>query len=122
MVLESYTCENCILQREETLYHLFLRCNFAKRCWEAIGLNSPNISDPQRAVARLKRQLNIGWAMELIMIMAWSIWKTRNGWIFENKPPTVSGCKALFEQEMLLVCHRMKPEVAQSVRQWLWLL
>jgi hypothetical protein len=32
ITLESYTCENCIWQREETLYHLFLRCNFAKAC------------------------------------------------------------------------------------------
>jgi hypothetical protein len=32
MGLQSYTCENCILQRAETLYHLFLRCGFAMRC------------------------------------------------------------------------------------------
>jgi hypothetical protein len=32
MELESYTCENCILQRNETIYHLFLRCNFVKNC------------------------------------------------------------------------------------------
>jgi hypothetical protein len=33
MTLESYTCEICIRQREETLSHLFLRCPFAKNCW-----------------------------------------------------------------------------------------
>jgi hypothetical protein len=32
MTLESYTCKNCIWQKEETLYRLFLRCNFAKAC------------------------------------------------------------------------------------------
>jgi hypothetical protein len=32
MTLESYSCENCLWKREETLYHLFLRCNFAKAC------------------------------------------------------------------------------------------
>jgi hypothetical protein len=25
MTLESYTCENCIWQKEEILYHLFLK-------------------------------------------------------------------------------------------------
>jgi hypothetical protein len=38
MELESYTCENCILQRLEVVYHLFLRCNFARACWESIGV------------------------------------------------------------------------------------
>jgi hypothetical protein len=38
MTLESYTCENCIWQKEEILYHLFLKCNFAKACWNSIGL------------------------------------------------------------------------------------
>jgi hypothetical protein len=38
MELESYTCENCILQRLEVVYHLFLICNFARSCWESIGV------------------------------------------------------------------------------------
>jgi hypothetical protein len=31
MELESYTCENCILQKEDIIAHLFIRCNFARR-------------------------------------------------------------------------------------------
>jgi hypothetical protein len=41
MELESYSCENCLWQREETLYHLFLRCNFAKACWNSIDITPP---------------------------------------------------------------------------------
>jgi hypothetical protein len=37
MQLDSYTCDNCILQLKETVLHLFLRCNFARRCWLMIG-------------------------------------------------------------------------------------
>ncbi|KAG2543454.1 hypothetical protein PVAP13_9NG747977 [Panicum virgatum] len=33
MVLESVTCDLCILQRTETDVHLILRCNFANACW-----------------------------------------------------------------------------------------
>jgi hypothetical protein len=105
MELDSYTCENCILQKEETLYHLFLRCSFAKRCWQSIGITAPHISNPKRAVNRIKRQLHISWFMEVIVLMAWSIWKCRNGWIFENIPPTVQLCRELFKKELLLVCH-----------------
>jgi hypothetical protein len=46
----------------------------------------------QRAVRHLIRQLNIEGAMEIVIIMAWSIWKYRDGWIFENIPPTIERC------------------------------
>lgn len=42
MELDSYTCENCILQKEEIVVHLLIRCNFAKKCWQTIGLTRPN--------------------------------------------------------------------------------
>jgi hypothetical protein len=32
MVLDSYTCDLCILQKEEKLRHLFYICPFAKQC------------------------------------------------------------------------------------------
>jgi hypothetical protein len=31
MYLDSYVCEMCIRQREESLYHLFFRCPFIKK-------------------------------------------------------------------------------------------
>jgi hypothetical protein len=73
MTLESYVCENCILQRRETVYHLFLRCSFARNYWNSIGVVAPIISYPQRAVFRLKRQIHNQCAMEIVMLMAWCI-------------------------------------------------
>jgi hypothetical protein len=32
MELDSYTCENCILQKEETWSHLLIKCGFSRRC------------------------------------------------------------------------------------------
>jgi hypothetical protein len=54
MTLEPYSCENCIWQKKETLYHLFLRCNFAKACWNSIGMTPPRIANPEKASANLK--------------------------------------------------------------------
>jgi hypothetical protein len=78
MTLESYSCENCLWQREKTLYHLFLRCNFAKACWNTIGITPPIIAHLEEASANLKQQLNIPFSMEVIILMTWSIWKSRN--------------------------------------------
>jgi hypothetical protein len=37
MNLDSFTCDLCILQRLESGAHLFLRCNFARACWNSLG-------------------------------------------------------------------------------------
>jgi hypothetical protein len=73
MALESYTCENYIWQNEETLYHLFLRCNFAKSYWNSIDINSSRIAQPEEVSTNLKQQLNVPFSMEIIILMTWSI-------------------------------------------------
>jgi hypothetical protein len=119
MELESYTCENCILQRLEIVYHLFLRCNFARSCWESIGVLPPRINCPMRAVARIKRQLRVQCDMEIIIQMAWSIWKCRNGWLFENIAPTVQRCRFLFAQELKWLQLRVNPSTGAVLASWM---
>jgi hypothetical protein len=119
MHLETYTYENCILQRNENAYHLFLRCNFAKSCWASIGLITPQTHCPQRAALRLKRQLNMPEALEIIILMSWSIWQCRNGWIFDNIAPTVERCRAIFLQEVKCLLLRLKPSTSQIICSWL---
>jgi hypothetical protein len=72
MYLESYSCELCLLQKEEKLIHMFLRCPFAKNCWLMIGVHVPSWLRPHRAVKHIKRQLKVPFVMELIIIMSWS--------------------------------------------------
>jgi hypothetical protein len=122
MSLESYTCENCILQKMETVYHLFLRCSFAKNCWASIGIFPPRISCPQRAINRIMKQLSVSGAMEIIILMAWSIWKCRNGWIFKSIPPTVQRCRSFLTQELQWLQFRTTPALAQSFSSWMELV
>jgi hypothetical protein len=73
VTLESYTCENYILQRVETIYHLFLSCNFAGKCWASIGITTPRVSCPKRTIQQLTRQPRHNCAIEIVILMAWSI-------------------------------------------------
>jgi hypothetical protein len=54
MPLDSYTCDNCILQLEETFLHLFFRCNFARRCWLLIGITPPRTTDLINTLLRIR--------------------------------------------------------------------
>jgi hypothetical protein len=71
MYLESYSYGLCLLQKEEKLMHLFMRCPFAKNCWLLLMVHVPSWLRPQRAVKHIKRQLRVPFVMELIIIMCW---------------------------------------------------
>jgi hypothetical protein len=53
MHLVSYVCEMCILQREESLGHLFFRCNFFKKLlgsdWHHCPLMAASSKSDQKA-------------------------------------------------------------------------
>jgi hypothetical protein len=41
-------------------------------------LTSPRIANPEVAAVNLMQQLNVPFSMEIVILMTWSIWKTRN--------------------------------------------
>jgi hypothetical protein len=46
--------------------------------------------------------------MELILLIAWSIWTTRNGFIFKAVPPSIYMCRKKFKDEIALLVHKAK--------------
>lgn len=119
MFLESYVGEMCIGQKEETLRHLFLRCNFVKRCWQLIGITYPNTIQPIAAFKLFRRKLNVNFSMEIIILMTWAIWTTRNDWIFNQQDPSVDRCKAKFIHEFSMFLHRAKAKYFPAIKEWL---
>jgi hypothetical protein len=103
MPLDSFTCDNYIFQIEETIIHLFFRCNFARRCWLLLDIRPPRTTDLLHTLLRIRRRLQVSWRLESVIIMTWSIWRSRNNWIFNETPPTVIECKAMFRKEFLLM-------------------
>lgn len=119
MELDSYTCDLCILRRIESVAHLFLRCNFAKACWSSIGVSFISTRPLMNISRQIKGQLPSPFYMEIIILMAWSIWTTRNDWIFQNVDPTLVDCKRHFRKELSLLSHRIKPELVASIKLWI---
>jgi hypothetical protein len=70
-------------------------------------------------VQRLMRQLRHPCSWEIIMLMAWSIWKCWNGWIFDNLPPTVEGSRAFLRKELIHLLLRIKPGVSENLVSWM---
>lgn len=93
MDLDSYVCEMRILQREEIVLHLFVKCNFAKACWASIGIRTPTLLPMTALIKVLKRKLDVPFYMDILILMCWSIWKTRHEWIFNNVDPTVQNAE-----------------------------
>jgi hypothetical protein len=117
--LDSYTCDLCIRRKSETVAHLFFRCNFAKACWSSIGA-SVVTSRPVFQILRLiKDKLAVPFSMEIIILMTWAIWTTRNAWIFNNIDPLVQDCKRKFLSEFSLLLHRVKPDLVNPMEVWL---
>jgi hypothetical protein len=119
MELDSYTCDQCILQRPETGAHLFLRCNFAKSCWNSLGVTYVSTRTVLQIFVRIREKLAFPFFMEIIILMAWSIWLTRNDWIFHNKDPLVEDCRRTFKKEFSLLLLRAKPTLLPTMMDWL---
>ena len=69
-------------QDDETVGHLFLTCPFAQACWSSIGLQVIPGSDLFAALEALNLQIARPFFMEILIIMLWSIWTSRNNLFF----------------------------------------
>lgn len=117
MFLEAYDCELCILQKKENLEHLFLNCVFARKCWALLGIQYPTTLHPRTAFTLFKKKLKVKFEMEIIIIMTWSIWTTRNEWICSNEDPTVDKCKANIK-EFTLLLRRAKGKYFPNIKEF----
>lgn len=117
MILDSYTCEMCIRQRPETISHLFLRCSFAKECWQSIGVTYVTTRPLLQIFKRIKENLQHPFFMEIIILMTWSIWNTRNE-TFNNVDPSIQSCRQRFMLEFYLASLRAPPILASAMTNW----
>lgn len=114
MDLDCYSCELCLRQRPETVLHLFLRCSFAKACWNSIGVSVVTSRPLPQIIKQIKHKLQVPFFMDVIILMTWSIWLTRNDWMFNGIHP-----KRKFMTEFSLVLLRARVESVPAMSAWL---
>jgi hypothetical protein len=74
----------------EDIDHLFFDCDFAKVCWQKLGVTwqfDPDICN--REMLSLQHS-PLKFVMKVFWIAAWEIWNVRNAKIFDNVPSLVS--------------------------------
>ena len=88
-VEEGPNCVLCDRDVREDIDHLLFDYDFAKACWQEIGLSwdlSKCRRDRLLQMASMYPHTNF---FEIFASVAWNIWKQRNGYIFEEREPTM---------------------------------
>lgn len=117
MVLQDYNCVLCSNAVQETLFHLLLGCPFAIQCWGLIDIQSNQLADPLQTLQSFKDQLQVPFFMEIIIIMAWTIWRSRNDLIFRQINPSLQLALQNFKDVLNLLLLRAKSSSLVSLEQ-----
>ena len=119
MELQDYNCAICQDLVEESLSHLFIGCPFATSCWNWLQLEVDHQLDFMQNLELFRRQLQVPFFPEIIIIMCRTIWKARNGLIFNQVQPLIQESKKEFKQEFALLLLRAKRKYFPSIELWL---
>jgi len=119
MVIDSYNCVLCNLSTEEVSDHLFLNSQFARQCWNILGISIANNSSFPEIVPSLRNNLQPKFFMVAIILMCWSMWSDRNDLIFNGIQANIQNCRRKFLEEIRLVQHRVKQSLQTDFHAWI---
>jgi hypothetical protein len=118
--MDNYSCIMCDQDELETRNHMFFQCPFAQMCWRYISPTwiPPQHTDIQSFITSLKLSLNVPFFMELIMLITWAIWTTRNAFIFKQTTPNLYRCRRKFKEEASLLLHKAHRKSYAGLKLW----
>ncbi|KAJ1266954.1 hypothetical protein BS78_07G019400 [Paspalum vaginatum] len=99
--------------------HLLLQCPFAQDCWGLLGLSVPVNCSLTEALDTFKADLGVPFLMELVIFMSWSIWLTRNSFIFRGIAPSLNSCLFTFVEVFSVSLLRAKASLVPVLGLWL---
>lgn len=107
----------CILQKEKKQFTIYSSIVILP---SPIGHQLLATVNTEVPIQRLKRQLPVPLFMDIIILMTWSIWTTRNDWIFNGQDPTVQACHEKFKKEFVLAILRAPDRISSPhMKEWL---
>jgi hypothetical protein len=86
--------------------------------WSVSGYHEAAASDLEEDQGKSA----VSFFMEIIILMSWSIWTTRNDWLFNGKDPTVEDCLSKFRREFLPRLHRAQQNTLMAMDDWIHVL
>lgn len=116
---EVYNCVMCHEHVEETAMHLFFECPSTTARWYKLNIQWQVQDDIFQTLLLQRPTFNSVYFMEIVMLAAWSIWKERNAFIFNNKVPSISAWTAIFTSEVKLHLHRLPTHFHPVLMDWL---
>lgn len=117
--IQDYSCVMCGANGFETRDHFFFTCTFAQVCWSYLSPSwSPSHQGLQEDISKIKRLLAVPFSMELIILAAWSIWTTRNDYIFKGIAQNLYQCRKKFKEELKWIIFRVKRKKYHAFEGW----
>ena len=86
----------------ETRSYFFFHRQFAQSCWRYIcpSLTLASTLSHEDCVSILRDQISNPFFMEIIILICWSIWLTRNSFIFNDITPDLYRCRAKLKNKI----------------------
>jgi hypothetical protein len=121
--LPDYSCAVCERSSIESGLYLFFQCPFALLCWRYLCPSwqppapSPHIQ-PKDYIMSLKLAIAQPFSLELIILVCWALWITRNEIIFKGIPPSIYRARKFFKDELALLVHKAGRKSYVGMRAW----
>ena len=115
---EGYLCVLCPDRVDESSLHLLFECQSSIARWQILGIQWQQHGNIIQKLQHQKAIFNAPFFMDLFMIAAWAIWKERNDYIFNSRPPSIQKWKQLFKTEVNLHLHRLPPNKRSLIMDW----
>jgi hypothetical protein len=67
----------------------------------------------------MRTKIKFPFAMEILIIAAWGIWIVRNNKFFNDQNANFNSWKAIYNQDLRMLVHRIKKKHAYTFKEWL---
>jgi hypothetical protein len=84
--------------------------------WNLAQVTMPN--DIQSYIQSIKAHIRQPFFMEIIILICWSIWTTRNDFIFKGFTPSLYRARQKLKDELHLLIHKAKRKSYAGLQVW----